>query len=708
MTFPLGESPPFRAGRMSTAQTIAMPNTRAVRPLTNHLRACMGGERLRPPLPTQGLRQPGWAWLRAAMRWALVWACLGGGPLAQAQDHITERAWLEDPTGQMTWAQVQQQATQPFAETLSRGYGTGVVWLRLRIDPRDSGATATPQTGTAPAAPTATATPTDDLVLRMRPAYLDEVVVFDPLVPGGRVGAVGDLYHPRLDALQGASFLMPIARGDAPRDIWLRLASTSTRQIHVVAVPRSELDTLALRQNLLVSLYLGVVVVLMVWGVANSLLYREGVMGAFALMQFTAGLFGLSTTGVLRVFWPLAWTADTLNLLGSVFSVVVVMGGVLFHWRFLREFQPPRWAMGLLLGMLALAGFNLVLLALGHVTWALQNNILSILLAPPVCLVCAATGRAWAASGGGGGAAPALSRRTLVVFYLAFLAIMVIAATTGLGWLPATEWTLYISQLQTLVSSVLLMLMLQYRAHVVRQQRQEALVNLEISTLQVAHERHMREDQEKLMAMLAHEIKNPLATMHMRLDSEAKGGSAMRKAIRDMDGVIERCLQTLQLGDGQLAPHLQVCDLVGVVQDAVSSCPQPQQVLLYLPPSLALETDPQLLHLVLSNLLENACKYAPLGTPIEVRCSVVDGPTAQPLVRLALSNLAGPAGWPDASRVFDKYYRAPHAQRQSGTGLGLYLVKGLVQALGGQVAYEPDATVVRFVLSLPLALPPAP
>lgn len=619
--------------------------------------------------------------------------------MAHARDHIVERAWLEDPIGQLQWADVQQQATQPFRATLSRGYGTAVVWVRLRIDPHAG-------LGPATATDLVPATQPDELVLRMRPAYLDEVVVFDPLVPGGRVGAVGDLYHPRLDVLQGADFLMPIALGHEPRDIWLRLASTSTRQIHVAAVTRSELDTLTLRHNLTASLYIGVVLVLMVWGLANSLLYREGVMGAFALMQLTAGLFGLSTSGILRVFWPLAWSAQTLNMLGSVFAVAVVLGGLLFHWRFLREFQPPRWAMGLLLSMLLFAGFNLVLLALGHVMWALQNNILSILLAPPVCLVCAVTGRAWTAPGGA--ATPALARRILVMFYLAFLIIMVIASTTGLGWLPPTEWTLYISQLQTLVSGLLLMLMLQYRAYILGQQRQQALLNLEKSTLQVAHERLMREDQEKLMAMLAHEIKTPLATMHLRLDNQAKGSRAMRKAMRDMDGVIERCLQTLQIGDRRLAPRLQVCDLVGITQDAVASCPQPGQVRLHLPSSLLVETDPQLLYLVLSNLLDNACKYAPPDTSIELNCSVVEAPSDKLVARLELSNLPGKAGWPDANHVFDKYYRAPQAQRQSGTGLGLYLVKNLTQAVGGQVDYQPDAKVVRFVLTLPLAPPVKP
>ncbi len=143
---------------------------------------------------------------------------------AHAQDHIVERAWLEDPTGQLTWAQVQQHPMQPFQATLNRGFGAAVVWLRLRIDPHVMG---TP------------ATPGKHLVLRIRPVYLDDVQVFDPLVPGGLVGTVGDRHHPRQDALQGMDFLLPIARGDAPRDLWLRLQTSSTRQVNVAALPPS-------------------------------------------------------------------------------------------------------------------------------------------------------------------------------------------------------------------------------------------------------------------------------------------------------------------------------------------------------------------------------------------------------------------------------------------------------------------------------------
>lgn len=630
-----------------------------------------------PPLSVAG-------WMRSVALAGLLWLALGA--LAQAQDFIAQRAWLEDPGGRMAWSDARQQPAQPFAGTLSRGYGRGTLWLRLRIDPHAD--------GSAPA-------PGDTLVLRIRPAYLDEVQVWDALVSANiPAGVAGDRHHPRLDALQGTDFLLPIARGDAPRDVWLRLSTTSTRQIHVQALRPGTLGASAARQTLAVGLYIGMLLVLTVWGLVTAALRREPVMLFFAAMQGTGALFALSTLGLLRVLWPPGWSAAALDLASSVLSIVVVGAGLAFHVRFLREFRPPGWVMGLLHAALALVPVNLALLAASHVRWALQSNMVSILLAPPLCLLAALSARAWRA-GGEAAARPALPHRVVVGFYVLLLLIFLLASTTGLGWLPATQWTMYVSQLQGLVSSVLLALMLHYRAHVRDGQRQQAVLLLEATRLQVAHERQMRQEQERLLLMLAHEIKTPLATMHLRLDSQARGAPAICQAMREMNAVIERCLQTLKTDGGQLVPHLLSQDVVKVVRDAVGACSQPERVELDVPSSLHMTTDAQLLFIVLSNLLENACAYSAPGTPIVLRCAV-HTETMLPTLRLELSNLPGQAGWPDEVQVFDKYYRAPQAQRQSGTGLGLYLAQSLAHALEGTVTYVPGDGQVRFVLTLAL------
>jgi K+-sensing histidine kinase KdpD len=188
----------------------------------------------------------------------------------------------------------------------------------------------------------------------------------------------------------------------------------------------------------------------------------------------------------------------------------------------------------------------------------------------------------------------------------------------------------------------------------------------------------------------------------MRLDANANGSRQIKQAIRDMNSVIERCQQTTQLDDRQIVPHLQAVDLRAMVLDATSSCAHPERIELDIPDHVHwVETDPQLLPIVLNNLLENACKYAAPHTPIQVGL-IPDTHSAPTSWTLEISNEAGPAGWPDAGKVFEKYYRTPHARRQTGSGLGLYLVHHLMQKLGGLIDYSPTRDRIRFILTLPI------
>jgi two-component system sensor histidine kinase KdpD len=112
--------------------------------------------------------------------------------------------------------------------------------------------------------------------------------------------------------------------------------------------------------------------------------------------------------------------------------------------------------------------------------------------------------------------------------------------------------------------------------------------------------------------------------------------------------------------------------------------------------------DSLLLEQVLINLLDNAIKYAPSDTPIEISASVED--------RTALVTVAdrGPGFAPgEETRVFDKFYRGQEAGTRSGAGLGLAIARGIVEVHGGQITAETrpgGGAVFRF--TLPLAAQP--
>jgi len=126
------------------------------------------------------------------------------------------------------------------------------------------------------------------------------------------------------------------------------------------------------------------------------------------------------------------------------------------------------------------------------------------------------------------------------------------------------------------------------------------------------------------------------------------------------------------------------------------------KVALAVAPGLPLiQADFVLLQQAIMNLLSNAAAHTPPGTPIEISARVRDAS-----LQVAVAD-RGP-GIPAESmgRLFDKFYRGPAAPT-GGTGLGLSLVKGFVEAQGGQVRAENRlGGGSAFTISLPLQTRP--
>jgi two-component system sensor histidine kinase KdpD len=112
--------------------------------------------------------------------------------------------------------------------------------------------------------------------------------------------------------------------------------------------------------------------------------------------------------------------------------------------------------------------------------------------------------------------------------------------------------------------------------------------------------------------------------------------------------------------------------------------------------------DAVLIERVVCNLLENAAKYSPAGSPIGLAARVQDG-----MLEVSVDN-DGPGFPPDRiEQVFDPFVRGHDETPIAGTGLGLAICKAIVQAHGGTIAAanRPGGACVRF--TLPLGTPPA-
>lgn len=221
------------------------------------------------------------------------------------------------------------------------------------------------------------------------------------------------------------------------------------------------------------------------------------------------------------------------------------------------------------------------------------------------------------------------------------------------------------------------------------------------------------EQQQRLIADIAHELRTPLTVLKGELealeDGLVLGEPATYRRLGEEVTLLERLVQDLRLltqaETGELTLHTRPVDLAALAAEVTASFSlraAKKQVTLHadLVPT-TVEGDPDRLRQVLVNLLENAARYAPVGSQLDVGLR-----RGAEHATLTVRD-RGP-GIPEEEResVFQRFYRLDRARRRTtgGTGLGLAIVRSLVLLHGGRVAASshPEGGAVLTV-TLPLS-----
>jgi signal transduction histidine kinase len=306
---------------------------------------------------------------------------------------------------------------------------------------------------------------------------------------------------------------------------------------------------------------------------------------------------------------------------------------------------------------------------------------------------------------------PPIPRSWLFVYLVFYGAMNSIPPLTHLGLLAENPVILFGNVSHLVMDGLVMIVLLQLRARILARQQDAIAKALLRSEEQARLERQHREEQAKLLAMLAHEVKTPLASLSMWMDAGQLKPEVMERAISDMNLVIERCVHAGQLADEGLRPLPQRLDAIPLTSTLAESCREPGRLVLDLPAApddlpddlpAELLADGQMLSIVLANLLDNACKYSAPGSLIRLKLRPENHTDGRPGWCWELANQVGQAGFPDAERLYDKYYRSAHAKRQSGSGLRLFLVKGLLELMGGEIRYSREGEEILFRLWLPV------
>lgn len=614
----------------------------------------------------------------------LFLAAYGPTVLASGQ-HIIARSIYEDKTAQMTFEQVRNQEFQPVGELYFKGYTHSAYWLKLRIDPRPH------EIGPEYKGLT------DGLILRILPSYLDEITLYDPLELPPRVRTVGDYFPWLSNEFPSLNFTFIIPAGNTPRDVWVRIKTTSTHMASVEAHSIDEFLDIERIQEITFGIWLGVLITMFLWALGIWLVDRDPLVGFFVINQFSVTLHALVIMGYFRLFLSPAFSVQTIGILSNVIILTFVFVAVIFFYRFNREFKIKKWVHYMFWSILVLYPLNLALLATNHTMQALHLNALSVTVLAFCLIAIPLVGIDWKQNH-----KPIITKPTMMIVNGLFFLVALINSLPLLGIAHTLQAAPYAGMTLGLVTGAIFLLVLQHRFRMLKEvrlsevSRAEALAQVEISK---------RLEQEKFLTMLTHELKTPLSVLLLAYGSNdglEKYKNHIGVAIKDMQNVIDRCVMADKFENTAISSRIDTFSLNDLIVAEIDKNFPSERFDVSADQDYLIQTDEYLLNTVLTNLFDNALKYGDENQNVQVRVHSTQL-NGQPHVNIQISNALGRAGRPDPNKVFDKYYRAPLAYQKTGSGLGLFLVKKIMTTLNGRLLYKPTEQGVTFEITLPVS-----
>lgn len=216
-----------------------------------------------------------------------------------------------------------------------------------------------------------------------------------------------------------------------------------------------------------------------------------------------------------------------------------------------------------------------------------------------------------------------------------------------------------------------------------------------------------------LIDAIAHEFKTPLTAIRAATtgllanpDQKPQSSTEMLKIADEesarLEELIDNALDIAQLDNDHIDVDLEISDLNDVVREVIASMKTAigdRRVELIVdggPPLLAF--DRRLMKLAIKQLIDNALKYSPSGTPITVHSFRSNG-----TVIVGIRDHGKGISPQEQPRIFERFYRSPSVQDQiPGSGLGLSIAHRILQAHGGDLTVDSQPGETTFRIALPI------
>lgn len=592
----------------------------------------------------------------------------------QTEDSISERSYAFSNLPLQVPEELGKLPFQPFKGLLTTGNSQHSLWLRLSVKPSS-----------------------EPMVLELLPAYVREVTVFQRKNDGSWQSSRLGLRHSFSERpLQTFNITVPVvaSTADQPALIYV-LVRSPTANLGVRVIPQREALQHDTMLGGIMGLTLGLTLIMLMlcltaWVVTGERLWGYSVLLDLAALQLSAVQFGFAARYVLP---------ESPDLLAAFYPVSVslmILAACAFYGRLMRVFGlEGLWLLPYRAGFWMIPVWGFFYFSGRQDLYLLANNLYLIMMA------------LWAI--------PMMLRARHENFWLLLLFrfLLVFSNAMVLFWLLALVLRLPLPEVMafyavlphSLITLFIVLLLLGYNTLLQLREKLALEVAQQETSRRLTEEQDRFAESTSFLSLILHEVRNPLN--HIRLAvgnllhelSDAGQQKRLRRisaSVTLIDDVLQRSLEVDNVEHGVLPIRKAPADAAGLLRQLVEEHPQATRLHSILPGVLVADVDADLLLMAVRNLVDNALKYSPSGSAVQLLLAPAAGS-----FRIQVRNLPGDAGFPNPERLFRKYYRADGAMTQSGMGLGLYWVSSVMPRLGGRIEYAAEQGEVVFTLWLP-------
>lgn len=598
--------------------------------------------------------------------------------------YTVERAYVHDAQSQISIGDLEQLAFSPYQGDLRLGYTQGPTWLRFRISPTE---------------PLDLAAPADrgnPYTLIAGPYSLNQLDLYQQI--GGRwtVLSGGDRLPRRSDKCPTDLHCFTLTADSAkPTTIYLKINSAGIRLIEADIMRDDDLAAVAGTRISRISTALTLANGLLVLGIFFFLLHRTVLLHIYCWFQASVALVLYASSGSLSQLFP-GLAPETLDDLSTYIQIARVATTILLGWALLVQYEPPKHYQRLVVLLLLLSCSCLGLVAVGNPHGALMLNFALFYANPLVQVFGIYKARISLRS----------LKSTLYVGYGLYLVVLVAGTLAVFGYwqFNGTDGALQRFEDWRLngvgIGMFVLWVVVSEQASRKLQSVQE-MQALRLESVQAKAQSDILQERTTLIDMLTHELKTPLGTIKFALaslqrDHAAHPNSVVRiknidSSIDRMDQLIERVASSIKLETASMAGHTESIALFRFIRDLSHEYLAPDRFQIAVDEALCVQTSRDCLTIILGNLMNNAYKYASADA---IHISASAG-------RIEVKNQVDEDNRPDASRLFERYYRHPSISNQPGIGLGLSLVRTACSRIGATVHFCQQGPWAIFEVRLP-------